>query len=157
MFLGYFNSETLENYLNDFCNVYNLRNIVKNPTCFKNPDNPSCIDLFLTNRLQCFHNTFAVKTGISDFHKMVLTVLKVFYKKQKPKIIKYRKYNNFNNDMFREDLNNELLNVHLNNAELSEFTETFMFLFDKHASKNKKIYEQIMLTLWQKVQGRQSC
>ena len=99
----------------------------------------------------------AVETGISDFHKMVVTVLKVFYKKQKPKIIKYRKYSNFNNDMFQEDLNNELLNVHLNNAELSEYTETFMFLLDKHASKNKKINEQIMLTLWQKVQGRQSC
>ena len=29
LFLGDFNSETSENYLNDFCNVYNLRNIVK--------------------------------------------------------------------------------------------------------------------------------
>ena len=52
--LGDFNSETSENYLNDFCNVYNLRNIVKEPTCFINPDNPSCIDLFLTNHPRCF-------------------------------------------------------------------------------------------------------
>ena len=29
-------------------------------------------------------------TGISDFHKMVITVLKIFYKKQKLKIIHYR-------------------------------------------------------------------
>ena len=82
---------------------------------------------------------------------MVVTVLKVFYKKQKPKIIQYRKYDNFNNDLFQEELNNELLNVDLNNAEWSEFTETFMSLLDKHAPKNKNIYEQIMLNLWQKV------
>ena len=56
LFLGDFNSETSENYLDDFCNVYNLRNIVTEPTCFKNPENPSCIDLFLINRPQCFQN-----------------------------------------------------------------------------------------------------
>ena len=57
LFLGDFNSEMSENYLNDFFNVYNLRNIVKEPTCFKNPENPSCIDLLLINRLRCFENT----------------------------------------------------------------------------------------------------
>ena len=108
MFLGDFNSETSENYLNDFCNVCNLRNTVKEPTSFKNPDNPSCTDLFLTNRPPCFQNTVDVETGISDFHKMVVTVLKVFYKKQKPKIIQYRNYDDFINDLFREELNNEL-------------------------------------------------
>ena len=87
LFLGDFNSETSENYLNDFCNVYNLRKMVKEETCFKNPENPSCIDLFLINRPRCFQNTVAVETGISDFHKMVVAVLKVFYKKQKLKII----------------------------------------------------------------------
>ena len=93
---------------------------------------------FLTNRPRFFENTVAVETGISGFHKMVVTVLKVFYKKQKPKISQYRKYDNFNNDLFREELNNELLNVDLNNAELSEFTETFMSLLDKYAPKEQK-------------------
>ena len=119
LFLGDFNSETSENYLNDFCNVYNLRNIVKEPTCFKNPENPSCIDLFLTNRPRCFQNTVAVETGISDFHKTLVTVLKVFYKKQKPNIIQYRKYDSFNNKLFREELNNELLNVSYRNFYVS--------------------------------------
>ena len=40
--------------------------------------------------------------------------------------------------MFREELNNELLNVDLKNAESSEFTETFMSLLDKHALKKQK-------------------
>ena len=66
---------------------------------------------------------------------MVVTILKVFYKKQRPKIIQYRKYDNLNNDLFQKEPNNELLNVDLDNAELSKFTGTFMSLLDKHASK----------------------
>ena len=135
LFLGGFNSERSENY---FFNVYNLRNIINEPTCFMNPNNPSCIDLFLTNRPRCFQNTVALERGISDFHKMVVMILKVFYKKQKPKIIQHRKCDNFDKDLFREELNNELLNVDLNNTELSEFFETFMSLLDKHAPKKQK-------------------
>ena len=44
LFLRDFNCETSENYLNDFYNAYNLRNNVKESTCFKDPDNLSCID-----------------------------------------------------------------------------------------------------------------
>ena len=32
-----------------------------------------------------------IKTRLSDFHKMSLTFMKVFYDKQKPKVIQYRK------------------------------------------------------------------
>ena len=38
----------------DFCESYKLKSLIKQPTCFKNPENPSCIDLFLTNRPQVF-------------------------------------------------------------------------------------------------------
>ena len=32
-----------------FCETYQLRNLVKYPTCLKNPENVSCLDLLLTN------------------------------------------------------------------------------------------------------------
>ena len=67
LFPGDFNSQPLENCVNDFCNVHNLSNLVKEPTCYKNPDNPSCIDLFLTNRPKCFQSTMTMETGISEF------------------------------------------------------------------------------------------
>ena len=94
LILGDLNSELEETCLNDFCNVNNLKSLNKKPTCFKNPENPSCIDLFLTNRQKSFQNTSTIETGISDFHKLVVTVLKMYYKKQKPEffnieIIKY--------------------------------------------------------------------
>ena len=34
LFLGDFNSQPSENCVNDFCNVYNLSSLVKEPTCF---------------------------------------------------------------------------------------------------------------------------
>ena len=58
----------------------------KNQLCFKNPDNPSCTDLFLTNRRKCFQDTMTMETGISNFSKMVMTVLKLFYKKKNQKL-----------------------------------------------------------------------
>ena len=138
LFLGDFNSQPSEDCANDFCNVYNLSNLVKEPTCYKNPDNPSCIDLFLTNRTKCFQSTMTMETGISDFRKMVITVLKFFCKKQKPKIIHYRNYKTFNANLFKEELNSELLNIDITNAELVEFTSTVLSVLEKHALIKRK-------------------
>ena len=75
---------------------------------------------------------------------MVITVMKVFYKKQKPKIIQYRSFKIFDNQVFQRKLNSELLKIDLNNAGLSESTEIFLSILDKHApKKNKSLYEQI--------------
>ena len=46
-----------------------------------------------------------METGISDFHKIVATVLKIFYKKQKLKIIDYRNYETVTANLFKEELN----------------------------------------------------
>ena len=139
MLLGDLNVESSDPVCNGFCNGYNLFYLVKEPTCFKNPYNPSCIDLFLTNRPRSFQNTLTIETSISNFHKMVITVMKVFYKKQKPKInIQYRSYKNFNNQVFQRDLKSEVLKIDLNNAELSEFTEIFLSILDKYSPNKQK-------------------
>ena len=79
LLLGDFNSEFSENCLNDFCDIYNLKNLVKEPTCYENPGNPSCIDLFLANRPRTFQCTTTIETGISGFHKLAVTIFKNFY------------------------------------------------------------------------------
>ena len=40
------------------------------------PLNPTCIDLMLTNRPKSFQDTLVIETGLSDFHKMTVSVLK---------------------------------------------------------------------------------
>ena len=116
--MGDLNSEVSENCLNSFCNVNSLKTLNRAPTCFKNPNNPTCIDLFLTNRQQCFQQTCAIETGISDFHKVIVTIMKTHHKKQKAKTIQYRNYKHFYEQSFNFELNNELLKIGINNAVL---------------------------------------
>ena len=79
--MGDFNAETSERAMSNFMDIYNLKNLVKHPTCFKNPDRP-CIDLIVKNKRKCFLPTNLLETGIPDFHKMVVTILKQYFKKQ---------------------------------------------------------------------------
>ena len=51
---GDFNSEMTESAMEHFCGIYHLHNLIKDPTCFKNPDRPSCTDLLLTNFSKSF-------------------------------------------------------------------------------------------------------
>lgn len=51
-----------------------------------------CIYLFLGSILGCLQDNCILKTGISDFHKLVLTALTTHFKKQEPKTVKYRNY-----------------------------------------------------------------
>ena len=86
---GDFNIENEEEILQDFLFEQNMKNLVKEKTCFKSFENPSCIDLFLTNTAASFQNTTTITTGLSDFHKMVVTVMKTTFSKAQPKIIYY--------------------------------------------------------------------
>ena len=56
--------------------TYNLKSLVKQKTCFKNPDNLSCIDLILANSPRSFQDSSVFETGLSDFHKLTTAVLK---------------------------------------------------------------------------------
>ena len=66
--------------LKDFCNLYHFKHLIKKPACIKNPENPKTIDLILTNRPRSFCNSDTLETGLSDFHKLTVTVLKTFSK-----------------------------------------------------------------------------
>ena len=48
--LGDFNTVITEENMKNFCDSYNLTNLIKEPTCFKSLQNPTSIDVILTNR-----------------------------------------------------------------------------------------------------------
>ena len=79
--LGDFNS------MKTFGKIYKLRNLIKEPTCFKKPENPTCIDLTLTNKPLSFKNIHVIETGLSDFQKIVVAVMKMQFPKMKPQVI----------------------------------------------------------------------
>ena len=72
--MGDFISEPNNEHIGTFNSGYSLYNLVKGKTCFKGTS--KCYDLIFTNCKHNFQNTAAMTTGFSDFHKMVVTVLK---------------------------------------------------------------------------------
>ena len=70
-----------------FCDNYNLTSFIKQPTCYKNPNNPTCIDLILSSMPRSFQSTCVIETGLSDFHLMTLTVTKKSFRKFHPRLI----------------------------------------------------------------------
>ena len=112
--------------MKSFWQIYNFKNLLNKPRCYKNSTNPSCVDLILTNRPRSFQNSCTFKTELFDFHKMTLIVLKQYVPKQKPKILNYRSYKFFNNTLFRDQVLNKLINTNLQITDegLKHFKET---------------------------------
>ena len=42
--------------------------MINKPTCYKNPEKPSCVDLILTNCTRSFQNSCVIETELSDFN-----------------------------------------------------------------------------------------
>ena len=74
--IGDFNVSIDDPHIESFCESYRFKSLIKDPTCFKNPESPSCIDLILTNNPYSFQNSWVIETGLSDFHKMIVLVTK---------------------------------------------------------------------------------
>ena len=138
LLLGDLNSEIKEIPMKEFCETYNLINLINEPTCFKNPFNPSSIDVILTNRSKRFQDSKAIETGLSDHHKMTITVLKTFFQKQSPLVIKYRDFRKFNQNVFRNELLRQLNNINFNDITYETFETTFLNLFNLHAPMKEK-------------------
>ena len=136
LLVGDFNAEESNSSMEEFLNNHGAKNIVKEKTCFKSLNNPSCVDLFITNKPRSFQNTQTINIGISDFHKMVLTVLKSSFKKCEPKVINYRDYNNFNQEVFKEEL--RIIMSANRIYEYKTFEEIFLMVLNKHAPLKKK-------------------
>ena len=49
--IGDFNSDVSQSCMKAFCESYNLSSVIKEPACYKNPQNPSCIELILTKAI----------------------------------------------------------------------------------------------------------
>ena len=135
LLIGDFNAEDTDPCLSEFLYEHNAENIVKDKTCFKILSNPSSIDLFLTNFPPSFENTCTVTAGLSDFHKMVITVTKMTFHKNPTKEIYYRDYKKFDQDLFREELAEKLYGC---DSCYYTFEKTFINFLNKHAPLKKK-------------------
>ena len=136
--LGEFYAETSNTTISEFCATYNLKNLIKKPTCFKSLENSTYIDPILTNRPNCFQNSNVFETGLCNFHKLTFTVLRAYFQKQKPSVIKYRNSEKFDSNLFRHDLLNELLSKNVQTEHLDSFKATAQYILDRHAPEKEE-------------------
>ena len=106
--VGEFNAGDSEASSSNFLFENSAKSIVNNYTCYKSVENLSCICLFITNSQLSFENTITLTTGLFDFHKMVMVVLKTEFAKLVPKKVVYRNYKNFNRDEFKRELERKI-------------------------------------------------
>ena len=135
--IGDFNCEIGDDVINDFVDSYELASLVRSPTCFKS-DSPRCIDLILTNTKSSFQARTTIETGLSDFHTMIVTVLKGGHVKRGPKIISYRDYSRFSAVDFRTHLIHMLSSELGGNEDYGAFKAVVMTVLNEHAPVKKK-------------------
>ena len=127
-----------------FCDNCNFKNLIKQWTCYKNPGNPTCLDLLLTNAPRNFQSTSVLETGLSNFHLMTLTVARKCFKKLQPRIINYRSYKILLSELRKEDFVN-------NDIDFEKFCNISMNVLNKMLQGRKKMLVVIKRLLWQKI------
>ena len=137
---GDFNSEETETVLSEFLNSHDAKNMVKEKTCFKsinNPlNNPTSVDLLISNKEKGFKSVATIDTELSDFHKIVLVVLKKKFEKGKPNVISYRDYRHFVGNSFRCALRFEMSKI--STHSYSSFQKVFLETLPDHAPLKQK-------------------
>ena len=126
--------------LDVFCDTLNLTNLVKSETCYTN-NHKSTIDLFLTNKPRSFQFTSVTETGLSDYHRLIITFIKSHFSRLKPKIIHYRNFKRFDEQKFIDDVKNADFSFETDdpNENYSALINTFSLIVEKHAPLKKKI------------------
>ena len=131
--------------MSNFLSQHNLYNLVKVSACVKNSSKPTSIDLFLTTKNIHFQNIIAVCSGLSDFHKLVLTVLKTSFDKNKLCQILDMDYKNFKSESFNEDLQNILSTSQINTCK--QFEEIFLSFLNMHEPLKRNYLGQIIQSM----------
>ena len=73
--LGNFKMSTENPILKNFMGRFDLESFIDSQTCYKSI-NPTCIDLILTNKKNHFMKSATFETGLSDYHKLITTILR---------------------------------------------------------------------------------
>ena len=120
--------------MKSFCQIHNLKNLLDIPARYKNLISPSCVDLIITNNNpKSFQNSCTF-----DYNEieMTITLLKLCFAKQKPRVLNYCNYKFFKNSLFGDQVLSELSHsiLQINNKDLKQFKETCLLIQNTIAS-----------------------
>ena len=94
----------------------------------------------LTNFNRSFQNSCTIETGLCDFNKMIVTVLKIYFQKREAEVINYTDYRNFSNEEFRQQVLNDILKTTQNGDIISceSFLSFWQRALDSRAPNKQK-------------------
>jgi hypothetical protein len=121
--------------LNDFCDIFNLSQLVNGPTCFKKGCIPSLVDVIMTNKKSLCFKSQNVPTGVSDCHNIISTVIKGEVLHQPKKLRYFRSYKTFDIENFNDDIEQIKINqtCHEVDSVYNEYEKDFINVLNKHA------------------------
>ena len=90
----------------------------------------------MSNHSNRFQSTTTIASGLSDFHKLVITVLKTAFSKAKPQVISYRSYKLLDQETFRTRLRKNL--EKRKSVHYTEFERIFLNTLYAQAPLKKK-------------------
>ena len=111
-------------------------------TCFKNPKSPSCTDLMLINKPRSFQIKCVIETGLSDFHRITISVLKMHFRKLPPRVINYKDFKKIDNERFMNSLQYTLNEERIDcSKNPDKFVEVCLTVLNTHAPKKKNTWQ----------------
>ena len=125
----------LSNHLSDLNDTFSLTNLVTDSACFKS-NKGTLIDLMLTNKPKRFYKSHSFVTGLSDCHKLIVSI-----QKPPPKFVIYRDQKNFHESNFLRNLDSRLIQGELyKNCEdpYTKLSEIFSEVLNYHAPLKQK-------------------
>ena len=129
--------------LSGFLETFGMKNMVKGATCFKSVNNPTSVDVILTDSWSRISECINVSNGISDYHNIVCAATKIHAPQIQPRQIIYRTYKNFCDQDFINDL--EAAPFHVSNI-FDETDDMYWFhntlltnIVNEHAPLKKKV------------------
>ena len=129
-----------KNYLSDLCDTFSPLNLISEATCVKSSVGSS-IDVMLINRPRSFHHTSFIETGMSDCHKLILSLFRAFFKRIPAKTIECRNFSKFSPEAFLHELDQELnKGIIYNNQDKQYdlFSDILRTILDHHAPLKTK-------------------
>ena len=109
----------------------NFTSISRYPTCYKNPNNPSCIDHILTNSPKSFLKQKLFLQGYQKSMNCFYLYLGYIFQKRRLREISNRNFRDFKEDNFNWDIQNRLSAKFV--EEYAPFEKFFVDALNKHA------------------------
>jgi hypothetical protein len=126
--------------LTELLDLYDLKNVIKDATCFKSVTNPSLIDIILTNKPRSLSGHLNVNIGLSDFHNITCASTKHNVTKLNRSKISYRSFKKINEVDYLRDIQN--INTSQLSGDIHEKVTKYISLLkeiiDKHAPMKTK-------------------